>query len=179
MLDIVDGWFRYSLFWLNLSEQKKYRQTSIQPRFEWYLTCHYYKNQIFILQTQMIPYFISKLKILIPKIPIEDPKHMLLVYWSTLMSGHLRKFYSFLSESKELINPKVLVYYIYFIISILHQLLSYFECIVFGAVQESSLVKILTCNFQYNIIEFSHKSELKWGGCHCTFEFFGLELSNL
>ncbi len=50
----VDGHFWYYQFCLNLSKQRGYWKSSIQPRMEWNLTCLYFKKRIFMILTQKI-----------------------------------------------------------------------------------------------------------------------------
>ncbi len=96
----VDGHYGYCLFCSNLSEQREHRQSSIQPRLEWYLTYPYFDTRIFIFQTQKIPYCMFKLKILDSKILIECPEHIHLVYWSLLIPYHPGRRNSILHWSK-------------------------------------------------------------------------------
>ncbi len=94
----VDDHFGYYLFCFNIYEQREYRQSSIQPRLEWYLTCPYLNNWIFIFKTQKITSWNWRIGLILdPKILIEGSVHIYLVHWSILIPHGLGKRNLFLS----------------------------------------------------------------------------------
>ncbi len=100
---IVDSHFGNYLFCLKNFEQWEYRQSWIQPRLEWYLTFLYFKNRTFFFQPQKIPNAMLKLKILYPKILIDDPEH---IFWY-LITLESAIHFSFIQSS--LYNPKLFI----------------------------------------------------------------------